>query len=248
MTRNFPMKESVKEELKDHPWQSSIYFTHGAVNGKDFWNDKSSEHKACRIVLNEIITVDNISSDKGCIVATHKWLYKEQVYMTDTTEIHFSGDADKRIIDYKVTLHASNGDVKLGDTKEGCMAVRMHYKLRVKDQGAKVINSEGIEGKKVWGKKAKWISYFNTIEGSEVGITMMDNPENFRYPTPWHARDYGLCAANAFGLKYFTNKKENGEITLKSGESLSFAYRLVFHKGSPQTAKVEEIFNNWTQK
>ncbi|MCH2208540.1 MAG: PmoA family protein [Lentisphaerales bacterium] len=249
MTRNYPMKDTVKEERKDHPWHSSIYFTHGAVNGKDFWNDKSSEHKACRIVLDEIKTVDNISSDKGRIIASHKWVNGKEVYMTDTTEIHFSGDADKRIIDYKVTLHASNGDVKLGDTKEGCMAVRMHYKLRVKDMKATVINSEGLTGKKVWGQKAKWISYSNEIEGAELGITMMDNPANFRYPTPWHARDYGLCAANAFGLKYFTKDKKNvGDITLKSGEDLSFSYRLVFHKGSPKTAKVEELFNSWTTK
>ena len=128
------------------------------------------------------------------------------------------------------------------------MAVRMHHKLRVKDMNAKVINSEGVTGKAVWGKKAKWISYYNTIDGQEVGITMMDNPENFRYPTPWHARDYGLCAANAFGLKYFTKNKEKGAITLKSGEELSFSYRLIFHKGSPQTAKVEELFNSWTTK
>ena len=64
-------------------------------------------------------------------MATHKWQYKDEVYMSDTTELRFSGDADKRIIDYKVTLHASNGDVKLGDTKEGCMAVRMTTCSRV---------------------------------------------------------------------------------------------------------------------
>lgn len=246
MTRNYPMKETVKEEHKDHPWHTSVYFTHGDVNGKDFWNDKSTDQKNSRIILDELKTVD---SDAGRIVATHKWMFENDLYMTDTTELHFSGDAEKRIIDYKVTLHASNGDVKLGDTKEGCMAVRMHYKLRVKDMGAKVVNSEGITGKDVWGKKAKWISYYNEIDGQQQGITMMDNPENFRYPTPWHARDYGLCAANAFGLKYFTgNKKNTGDITLKSGESLSFSYRLVFHKGDPKTAKVETIFKDWTGK
>jgi hypothetical protein len=243
MTRNYPMKGDVPEENKDHPWHSSIYFTHGAVNSKDFWNDKTPEQQDCRIILNELKIV---SSDS--LIATHKWMFKDEVYMTDTTEIRFSGDADKRIIDYKVVLHASNGDVALGDTKEGCMAVRMHYKLRVKDQGAKVVNSEGVTGKGVWGKKAKWISYYNNIDGNELGITMMDNPENFRYPTPWHARDYGLCAANAFGLKYFTKKKEKGAMTLKSGEDLNFSYRLIFHKGSPQTAKVEELFNHWTKK
>lgn len=249
MTRNFPMKDNVKEEKKDHPWHSSVYYTHGDVNGIDFWNDKSSDQKEAKIVLNKIEKVDNPTPDTGRIIATHNWVFKGKTQMSDRTEIVFSGDDNKRIIDYSVTLTASNGDVKLGDTKEGCMAVRMHYKLRVKDMGAKVINSEGVTGKGVWGKKAKWISYYNDIEGKVAGISMMDHPENLRYPTPWHARDYGLCAANPFGLKYFTNDKKNvGDLTIKNGESLTFKYRLVFHNGSPKDAKVEDLHKKWISK
>jgi len=249
MTRNFPMKNTVKEERKDHPWHSSVYFTHGAVNGVDFWNDKSTAQKEARIVLDKLETVDNVSPDQGRIIATHKWLAKGKTQMTDKTEVRFSGDENKRIIDYSVTLTASNGDVKLGDTKEGCMAVRMHYKLRVKDMGATVINSAGDTGKNVWGKKAKWITYHNKIEGNVAGISMMDHPDNLRYPTPWHARDYGLCAANAFGLKYFTrNKKNTGDLTIKNGESLTFKYRLIFHNGTEKDIKVDELHSNWIKK
>jgi hypothetical protein len=172
----------------------------------------------------------------------------DTVVMSDKTEITFSGDDTKRIIDYKISLIASNGDVKLGDTKEGCMAVRMHYKLRVKDQGAKVINSEGVTGKRVWGKPAKWISYYNGIEGEMVGISMMDHPENLRYPTTWHARDYGLCAANAFGLKYFTNKKKKGAYVIKNGERLTFSYRIIFHTGTPDEIKVNELHGKWIKE
>ena len=249
MTRNFPMKDNVKEERKDHPWHSSVYYTHGAVNGIDFWNDKSSDQKDAKIVLDKLETVDNVSPEQGRIIATHKWVAKGKTQMTDKTEIRFSGDADKRIIDYTVTLMASNGDVQLGDTKEGCMAVRMHYKLRVKDMGATVVNSEGNTGKSVWGKKAKWITYYNKIGEGVAGISMMDHPDNLRYPTPWHARDYGLCAANAFGLKYFTgNKKNKGDLTIKNGESLTFKYRLVFHNGTEKDIKVDALHSDWIKK
>lgn len=249
MTRNYPMKDDIKEEKKDHPWHSSVYYTHGAVNGIDFWNDKSSDQKDARIILDKLETVDNTSPDEGRIIATHKWVAKGKTQMTDKTEIRFSGNENMRIIDYSVTLSASNGDVKLGDTKEGCMAVRMHYKLRVSDMGATVINSEGNTGKSVWGKKAKWITYYNKIENSVAGISMLDHPDNLRYPTPWHARDYGLCAANAFGLKYFTgNKKNTGDLTIKNGESLTFKYRLIFHNGSEKDIKVNDIHNEWIKK
>ncbi|MCM8529427.1 MAG: PmoA family protein [Lentisphaeraceae bacterium] len=249
MTRNFPMKDNVKEEKKDHPWHSSVYYTHGDVNGIDFWNDKSSDQKEAKIILDKIEKVENVSPTEGRIIATHKWVAKGKTQLSDRTEISFSGDADKRIIDYTVTLIATDGDVKLGDTKEGCMAVRMHYKLRVKDMGATVINSEGNSGKSVWGKKAKWISYYNKIGEGVAGISMMDHPDNLRYPTPWHARDYGLCAANAFGLKYFTgNKKNTGDLVIKNGESLTFKHRLVFHNGSPEDIKVNDLHTEWIKK
>ena len=38
MTRNWPMKEVAGEE-KDHPHHRSLWYSHGAVNGVDFWAD-----------------------------------------------------------------------------------------------------------------------------------------------------------------------------------------------------------------
>jgi hypothetical protein len=248
MTRNFPIKKGIKGESQDHPWHTSVYYTHGSVNGLDFWNDKSGTQKNCKIVLDKIEKAENISTDKAVVIATHKWVNGDKVLMSDKTEIAFSGDETKRFIDFSITLTATNGDVKLGDTKEGCMAVRMHQQLRVKDRKAKVINSEGVTGKNVWGKPAKWISYYNEIEGKVAGITMMDHPSNMRYPSTWHARDYGLCAANPFGLKYFLKgQKKKGDYTIKNGESLTFKYRLVFHAGSHEDIKANELHSSWTK-
>jgi hypothetical protein len=62
-----------------------------------------------------------------------------------------------RSIDYEVTLKASHGDVVFGDTKEGSMGIRTHPALRLKGPVAKgkAVNSEGIEGGAIWGKRAK---------------------------------------------------------------------------------------------
>ena len=249
MTREFPMKEGVPNESQDHPWQSSVYYTHGSVNGLDFWNERTEEHKDARIELIAVEEAQQIAGGKARIVATHRWNHQGETLMTDRTEIVFSADDSSRIIDYTVTLLASEGDVILGDTKEGCMAVRMHPKFRVKDQGAQVVNSEGDTGASVWGKRARWISYFNEIEGEQLGISMLDHPSNFRYPTFWHARDYGLCAANPFGLKHFKpDEGVTGDFELESGESLTFSYRLIFHKGGPQDIDVEQRHQDWAHQ
>ena len=36
-TRAYPMQKDVPGEDKDHPHQRSFWFTHGSVNGVDFW-------------------------------------------------------------------------------------------------------------------------------------------------------------------------------------------------------------------
>lgn len=249
MTREFPMKEGVPNESQDHPWQSSVYYTHGSVNGLDFWNERTEEQRDARIELIEIEEAQQIDGGKARIVATHQWNHRGETLMTDRTEIVFSADDSKRVIDYTVTLRASEGEVTLGDTKEGCMAVRMHPKFRVNDQGAQVVNSEGDTGASVWGKSARWITYSNEIEGEALGISMLDHPSNFRYPTTWHARDYGLCAANPFGLQYFTpDEGVTGDVVLQKGESLSFSYRLIFHKGGPEAINVEQLHQAWAQQ
>ena len=50
---------------------------------------------------------------------------------------------------------------------------------------------------------------------------------NVGYPTYWHARDYGLFAANTLGQKVFSEGKNELNFSLKKGESVTFKYRLV---------------------
>src|SRR5690606_38642760 len=119
------------------------------------WNERTQEQKDARIELIVVEEAQQIAGGKARIVATHNWNHQGKTLMTDRTEIVFSATDSSRIIDYTVTLVASEGDVTLGDTKEGCMAVRMHPKFRVEDQGAQVVNSEGDTGASVWGKSAR---------------------------------------------------------------------------------------------
>ena len=48
-----------------------------------------------------------------------------------------------------------------------------------------------------------------------VSIAIIDHPQNPNYPTFWHARGYGLFAANPLGEKIFTNGKSEKNLSLK---------------------------------
>jgi hypothetical protein len=65
------------------------------------------------------------------------------------------------------------------------------------------------------------------IDGEEVSLVIIDNPSNPGYPTYWHARGYGLFAANTLGQNVFSEGREEMNFSLKKGESVTFKYRLV---------------------
>jgi hypothetical protein len=55
-----------------------------------------------------------------------------------------------------------------------------------------------------------------------------DRPsEESRFPTYWHARGYGLFAANPLGPKAFTEGRETMNFTLEPGQAATFRYRIV---------------------
>ncbi|HKG70017.1 MAG TPA: DUF6807 family protein, partial [Segetibacter sp.] len=69
-----------------------------------------------------------------------------------------------------------------------------------------------------------------------------DHPKNPNYPTFWHARGYGLFAANPLGEKVFTNGKSEKNLTLKKGESVSFRFRILIDNGK-ETISAEDLNN-----
>lgn len=251
MVRHFPMRTGVSGEREDHPHHQSLWFTHGDVNGVNFWNISKETGK---IVCTDARAMDAqyVSSGGNAQASVSVELADEwrdaggNIVCTDQQEIGFVLLPDGgRAVDYAVTVIASHGDVTFGDTKEGTMGIRTHPKLRIND-GAKAVNSEGVEGKTVWGKRAKWVDYSAEIDGHVVGVAIFDHPKNPRHPTWWHAREYGLVAANPFGIHDFERKDRGaGNLTIKKGEMLTFRYRFLFHEGDSKGAEIAKRYADW---
>src|ERR1041385_3774588 len=56
VTRGFPIDASIPGETHDHPHHRGLWFTHGDVNGYDFWGNEPSEHnaKAGKVVKKQV--------------------------------------------------------------------------------------------------------------------------------------------------------------------------------------------------
>ena len=90
-----------------------------------------------------------------------------------------------------------------------------------------------------WGKAASWCDCSGFIQGKEYGITILDDPENPRFPTRWHVRAYGLLSANPFGLSAFDKAKPGtGSLTIEPGDMVSFRHVVIVHRGPPSAAAI----------
>jgi len=245
--RHWPMKEG-KDEAQDHVHHRSLWFTHGEINGHDFWGEGG---KSGKIVHDKFLKV-TYGRDMGVIQANNKYVARDgQVICTDTRTHRFYppvAEPDGQIMDFEITIHASQGKVVMGDTKEGSMAIRLAPTMRLKGKVGKghILNSEGQRDGQTWGKRAAWCDYYGPVEDQIVGVAIFDHPQNPKHPTWWHVRDYGLFAANPFGVHDFEKKPEGtGDITIPAGENLTFKYRFYFHKGDTNQAKVAEHYREY---
>jgi len=245
MVRQWPMREAAPGEEKDHPHHRGLWFGHGNVNGTDFWLETP---KAGKVVVQG---VPEITSGPGTVTLQTKESWQKPdgaEVMTSATTVTCGAEGGDRFIDYTITLSAGAEDVIFGDTKEGTMAIRVNPLLNFKGAVAQgtAVTSEGKTGAAAWGTHAKWVDYTAPMEGGVTGVACFDHPANLRHPTTWHARDYGLVAANPFGLHDFQKKPEGtGDYTMKKGASLTLRYRWLFHTGDTASAKIEDRWQAW---
>ena len=253
MTRNFPMKTGVPGEAADHPHHRSLWFTHGNVNGIDFWAEGGNNKGK---IVSESVE-HSVKNGVGVINARNKWVGPDgKVHVTDETTVRIKGVPNGRILDYEVTLKApADKPVVFGDTKEGSMAIRLplwmtpsHKQGKKQHEGVgTIINAAGQTNDETWGKQSTWVDYHAPKDGKVYGVAMFDHPKNPRHPTWWHVRTYALFAANPFGKHDFEKleDKHAGDLTIPAGQSVTFRWRFYFHMGDEKAAKVAERYKEY---
>jgi hypothetical protein len=254
LTRSFPMKNRAGDRT-DHPHHVGIWLNYGNVNGLDFWNNSEAIAPEKRDGYGTIYhqSIDKIESGNGKAFLQTSSVWKSpkgEILLDEQTTFEFSAYADIRIIDRTTTLKAIVDTVTFTDNKEGMFGIRVARELELpSDKPTKLMDAhgvvtkidkmdnslvkgnyrsaDGVEGKEVWGTHCRWMKLASEINGEQVSITIIDHPKNVGYPTYWHARGYGLFAANPLGQAIFTKGKKTLNFSLKKGETVTFKYRMV---------------------
>jgi hypothetical protein len=246
MTRQYPLKKKLATEKDDHEHHRSLWFTHGSVNGKDFWLEPKKggpKEKDNQIVHREFAEL--ASGDTARIVTKNEWTSGDEKVAEDVRTIEFGADEHGRWIDYAIEVHATEGDVIFGDTKEGSFGIRVPGTMDVEaEKGGRILNSNGQKDGDAWGRAAEWVDYHGPVDGKPAGIVVFDMPDSFRHPTKWHVRTYGLFAANPFGQKDFpkSDDPEQGEAKVAKGETLRLHYRVLFYSGEKSADELAAIY------
>jgi hypothetical protein len=238
VTRGYPI-EPQPGETNDHIHQRGLWFTHGDVNGVMFWNEEKGSGE---IRHREFTKLEG--GETGTIVARNDWLAPGgKRVCTEVQTFRFSGDDKMRIIDARLTLHASDGELKFGDNKEGSFGLRVADTMRIEARlGGQIITSESATNESAWGQPAKWVDYHGPVDGEVLGVAILDHPSNPSHPVRWHVRPYGLFAANPFARQAFDFSQIPASITVPAGESITFRYRVIVHRGDEKEGKVAEHY------
>ncbi|MFA6947691.1 MAG: PmoA family protein [Eubacteriales bacterium] len=216
-------------ETPEHPHHRSVFLGVGDVTlagsdakNVDFWNEPENRG------VQRQRSVGGFEAGQAFarFRAENVWRSASGIAMLDESRTFtvYNQSAGCRYVDIDFTFTASYGEVVFGATKEaGPLGIRVNDALRA-DRGGHMTNSYGASGEsECWGRPAHWCDYSGTLGGREAGITVFDNPQNERYPTTWHIRDYGLFAANNL---YF-----RGGLTIAQGNELNYRYRIIFREG-----------------
>jgi hypothetical protein len=251
VTRGWPV-EPRPGEPTDHPHHVGFWLSYGDVNGVDFWGNSTGlspdqQRAKGTIVHRRIEQVRSGEQGRGALTVASEWVRPGGgTVLRERTAYAFAGAAGRRVVDRVATLEAAGEAVALQDNKEGTLGLRLTPALEhpsaQNPQGTGLYHSsEGREGGAVWGTRGRWLMLTGMVAGGPVTIALLDHPTNPGHPTYWHARTWGLFAANPLGQKALSGGKETLGFSIPAGKSARFAYRLLIlsHRATPAEIEAE---------
>lgn len=254
VTRNHPPIDGT--DVTDHgTFHPGLWMAFGDINGLDHWRLKAP------VVHVGIEKPPEGYAGHGMFVVRNE--YKEDskeggnVVCEEICRITFQTVSGGYIILWD-SVFSSDNRFSFGDQEEMGLGIRVATPIRVekknKRNDSRIVAGNGTmldakgrrNGDEIWGESSNWCDYSGSIDGKAVGMSLFCHPKNFR-PSWFHARDYGLLLANAFGRKAF-DKGESSSVVVQPGEEFRLRYGVFVHSGSLGRSDIETVYRNYVQR
>jgi hypothetical protein len=261
LSRGFPFKD-VPGESKDHPHHAGIFFACDKVNGYGFWLSNATSPQ-----IRHVRVVESRGGDgRGRLVSVSEWVGKDGKILLDearTTDV-IAGDAGYAL-DLTIDLTARE-KVTFGETEEAGLGVRVADWMREDFKAApgvvsisgtgrgRYASARGARGaKEIWGTRDRWVSLQADNDGKAAGLAILDHPKSHNHPTHWHARGYGLFAANPIGQGVFESARKTGQapakpLVLEPGQKVHFRYRVLVFDGRKTAEQLEQEYQRFARE
>lgn len=223
VTRHHPPRPGM--DAMDHDtMHPGVWLAFSSLGGHDFWRNKD------RVVAQDVEIERPGPRNVANISATLRYLAKEVEIARDRLRLRVEAQSPSLIVFDWTSEMTADQDVVFADVEEMGLGIRIATPMTVKS-GGRITNSNGdLNEKEVRGRAADWCDYSGTIDGVPAGLTIIPWKSNLRR-SYFHARDYGMLAANPFGVRSFTGG-DDGSYRLKAGETLRLGFRVVAHAGA----------------
>ena len=272
VTRGYPLEPRPGERV-DHPHHVGAWFNYGDVNGLDFWNNseaiKPDQRNKYGTIRHSRIRRVKSGKTEGELEVEMNWLAPDGIpLLREETTFVFHGGTGMRSVDRITKLTALDKRVLLSDNKEGVIGIRVARELEQPSDKPEVFtdasgkatkvpkldntgvtgryrSSEGKTGDEVWGTRGRWTMLSGKIAQEDVTLAILDHPKNPGYPTYWHARGYGLFAANPLGQKVFSDGKQTLNFALDPGQSATFRFRILILSSAATPDELESQYRRF---
>jgi hypothetical protein len=272
VTRGFPLEQRPGERV-DHPHHAGLWFNYENVNGIDFWNNsdaiKPENAPKMGTIFHRSILSAKSGAQSGELEVEMEWVtFDKKVLVRERTQFVFRGGPGFRSVDRITTLSALDTKVDFKDEKDGMLGLRVVRALEIPSDKPEVytdasgrpttvakldntgvngtyLTSEGKKGDAAWGTRGRWCNLSGLVGDEPVTITILDHPGNPGFPTYWHARGYGLFAANPLGQKVFSEGKQELNFSLAPNTSATFRYRILISSAISTSEATEAAYKEF---
>jgi hypothetical protein len=238
VTRHHPPRPGVDDT--DHGtagnyFHPGVWLAFSNLNGNDYWRLKAAvRHEA-------FIAEPAVEMDRSTFTVRNSYRDQEHADVRVANEICLYTVVvlpTAYVLASDSLFWSDDRPLVFGDEEEMGFAVRVATPLAVK-HGGRLLDSTGRTGEKqIRGQQAPWCDYSGVVDDRRAGVLLVPDPAN-SLASRYHARDYGLLAANPFAAKAFGDALAR-ETVIEKGATLRLRFAVALHsrpvKGSADEA------------
>ncbi len=234
VTRNHPPQTGDRSDHATmHP---GIWLAFGDLSGTDFWRNKG------RVQHIGFVQRPAAERNVGSFIEQKRYLRPDgNVVCNEEFRVAIRVRNDGYVI-YLESHFSSEEEFYFGDQEEMGLGIRVATPIS-EVGGGKLTDAKGrSNAEQIWSHAAEWCDYSGRVDGQNVGMTIMCHPANIR-ESWFHARDYGLVAANPFG-RAAMQKGEPSRIVVQPGETHILRYGVWVH-GSVDVESITSAYDEY---